>query len=793
MEDDAQGGAFGLPARARVEFRRGFSFFSRSGSNRLTGSRMSDRSSAAPFSSHRRPPGRTAARWARPSNRGHAFALASCASLLLAGTLNAQLPSVPDPDTVPRFVVPEVTVTVTRSESPRDALPQTIDVITAADMERTPADELAELLKKLAGVDVLQYPGLLSGVGIRGFRPQVNGINQRTMILVNGRPAGVTNLSLIPIESIERIEVLKGPASSLYGSSAMGGAINVVTRRSAGALGGRVSGAYGSWNTAELRGHAGGALTPSIDFDLGVAYFERGSDVRIGGGSLFRDMLGGETVRRTTDGVGSPVVDSGAGEVRPFTKYGTRSGNFRLGYLLGSDVRVDVRAEHLGADRVQGPGDIHLLYDNRTLKNLGRNSGEVSMRAAVGPHDLTARVFASGEDSDFFNVADAAPGQAQYISYRSLARWLGAQFQDVARFGAHTLTAGVDVNSARSASERFEGQGQRGTPWEPDYQIRSLAGFAQGQFTFLADRVVATLGARLDNVIFEVLETHLLPTQIPDRESTFVFNPSAGLQYRTDSGFRVRTTLGRGFVSPHAFQVAGRSERPIGPDRRTIDLTRGNPGLTAENSVTWDAGVGFLDGRRGVDLDVTYFRTDVRDRITTLRTTPAGLELTAAGDTIRSITSYVNADDAELRGLEARASYDLGTLADNRFALRAFANGTRILRAEEITGGEARRIQNVADLSLGYGIEWDDLRRFGARLTGRYVGERLDTDWSDWTNPAQVAFPAFMTLDLAGDYRVTDRYRLGVQVTNLTDEHYYEIRGFPLPGRSTRLSVSATF
>jgi vitamin B12 transporter len=708
----------------------------------------------------------------------------------IPAALSAQQAQAPA-DSVPHYLIPEVTVTVTRAETRRDAIPQSIALLSAADVDRTPAEEIADLLKKLAAVDVVQYPGLLSGVGIRGFRPQTSGINQRTLILVDGRHAGLSNLSLLPTHAIERIEVLKGPAASLYGSNAMGGAVNVITRRSAAAIGGNVTASYGSFSTSELRGSVGGAVNSELDFDLGVAFFDRGGDFRVGGGNLFRDLLGGETLTQTMpDGTSTEITDAGDGEVRPFSQYSSRAGNLRVGYHFAPGIRIDARGEHFSADRVQGAGDIHSAFDSRTLKDVARRSGELGLSAAFGVHRVTARVYTSEEDSDSFNVPESDGGQAQFVSFRSLNRWRGAQLQDVLDLADHSLTIGVDFSGARSESERFLGVDQRGAPFSPNYENRSIAGFGQAHLAFLEERIVATLGARLDNVTFEVFETELLTTRIPDRATTLVFNPSFGLQYRTAGGLRLRTSGGRAFVTPHAFEVAGRDERRIQGTGR-IDLTEGNPDLRPENSFTWDLGVGFLDRVRGLDLDFAYFRTDVRDRIVLQTDVPAGVELTPAGDTIQSITSYINADREEIRGFEGRLSYDFGSSIGRGSLLRLFANGTRILRADQIAGQEVLPSKNVADLTLSYGIEYDDLRRYSARLTGRYVGERLDTDWNAW--PAEVAYPAFMTLDLAGNLRVTDRYGLALHVSNLTDEHYYEIRGFPLPGRMLRLSVSANF
>jgi len=148
----------------------------------------------------------------------------------------------------------DVVVTGRRVETRITDTPQKVEVVDATDIERTVAADLTEVLKKNAGIDVIQYAGVLSGIGIRGFRPQFSGVNKRSLLLIDGRPSGVTNLGTLPLDGIDRIEVVKGAASSVYGSSAMGGVVNVITRQSRGKIGGMARIGGGSYGTTEFSG-----------------------------------------------------------------------------------------------------------------------------------------------------------------------------------------------------------------------------------------------------------------------------------------------------------------------------------------------------------------------------------------------------------------------------------------------------------------------------------------------------------------------------------------------------------
>lgn len=126
-----------------------------------------------------------------------------------------------------------------------------ITVIGADEIERAGAQSLTELLQRQPGVEIVQNggPGSVSGVFLRGAN------KSQTLVLVDGvrvasASAGATSLEAIPLDQIERIEILRGPASSLYGADAIGGVIQVFTKRGTAGFTCNVSaggGTYGTW------------------------------------------------------------------------------------------------------------------------------------------------------------------------------------------------------------------------------------------------------------------------------------------------------------------------------------------------------------------------------------------------------------------------------------------------------------------------------------------------------------------------------------------------------------------
>ncbi len=144
----------------------------------------------------------------------------------------AQVPE-PPPQEPPTFELPEVIVPGRRPQ-PLTSTPASVSVITREEIERSGARTVADLLRLLPEVFVRAYGGLgsLAVPSIRGSSPA------QVLVLLDGVPLnnvalGQTDLSTISVDAVERIEVLRGPFSAIYGSGALGGAINIIMSRAA--------------------------------------------------------------------------------------------------------------------------------------------------------------------------------------------------------------------------------------------------------------------------------------------------------------------------------------------------------------------------------------------------------------------------------------------------------------------------------------------------------------------------------------------------------------------------------
>jgi vitamin B12 transporter len=157
-----------------------------------------------------------------------------------------------------------VVVTAARAAQPIGETLADITVIGADEIARSGVQSLAALLQRQPGVEIVQNggPGSVSGALLRGAN------RGQTLVLIDGLRAGsasdgATSLEAIPLDQIERIEILRGPASSLYGADAIGGVVQVFTKRAQGE--GIVPGAsvgYGTYNTVALAAGIAGTTGP---------------------------------------------------------------------------------------------------------------------------------------------------------------------------------------------------------------------------------------------------------------------------------------------------------------------------------------------------------------------------------------------------------------------------------------------------------------------------------------------------------------------------------------------------
>jgi len=165
-----------------------------------------------------------------------------------------------------------------------------------------------------------------------------------------------------------------------------------------------------------------------------------------------------------------------------------------------------------------------------------------------------------------------------------------------------------------------------------------------------------------------------------------------------------------------------------------------------------------------------------------------------------NLRRYVNANEANMNGLEVAASYDFGAMKEYNYSLRLYANYTHLFDTKlKMKGADELDMRYVREKSGNFGIEFDNLKGFYTRLNARYSGHRYEDNWYTWysvrptVTDGVLKHPDFMTFDYSANYTIKEKYTIGVSVANLLDENYTEKDGYNMPGRAITMKFNYKF
>lgn len=683
-----------------------------------------------------------------------------------------------DTTTVKHLNLNEVQVNASRTNAKVKDLPQKIDVITQRVIKASPATNVADLLKRSSSVDILQYPGLNAGIGMRGFSASTS--SKYAVILIDGKPAGTENLASIDLNNVERVEILKGPFSAQYGSDAMGGVVNIVTKNSTGEIGGSASLSYGSFQTSKANVNIGGALSQNVDFDITYAFHNQNKDYKVGDKNVYGKSYAKSILDASTYG--------GRLENSQFEKQNL---NLRLGLKIAENWKVNLLSSVFKGDDIETSGGFWHT-GGMDSKDIKRFTAGVDVLGKIGNHSIKISPFASKERTNSFDV-----GNDGYGDFKSIYKNYGFQINDAFQIGDHTFAIGVDNKTDKYETKNYLTDGEVEKPYQPDYENRKTGIYGQVQFKLLNGDLNATVGGRGDFIKFG-LEADKLLGNDSSSEKYDIFTKNIGLKYNMFENLAVHTTWGDAFLAPDAFQVAGFYTAAFG-------TTKGNPNLKAEKSNTFDFGFNYKDFKNGIDFDLTYFRTHHKNKIVSENVNPDGVAY--SGDEYKT---YINASSADMDGIEITASYDFGAVNDYDYSLRIYLNYTHLIDAkvkyEE--GGVKKEgdMRYVRDNTASFGVEFDNLKGFSTRLNGRYIGHRYEDNYMvtypaptyarapvvfngkevrpELTNDLLLRHPVSYIFDYSALYDFNENYTVGMTVSNLLDENYTEKDGYNMPGRA---------
>lgn len=638
----------------------------------------------------------------------------------------------------------DIVVTAAGYEQKIKEAPASISVIGREELQEKRFGSLAEALEDVEGVDTGATVGKTGGlnISIRGMP------SDYTLVLIDGRrqnsPGSVTpngfgetsSSFMPPVSAIERIEVVRGPMSTLYGSDAMGGVVNIITRK----VGDRWAGTVSAESTVQQHTDFGNIQSAN-------AFIH---------GPLVKDLVGlslrGSAFNREAaslqyeDANGLPV------DITAFGRSPTKS----TVYTYGGRLSVTPHVDH----------ELWFEFD-RAEQNYDNSAGQMGTQSVQGGYGPKLSF-----NRDNYVAAHnwrLGFGQVETTLTRNVTETIGRTIPPD--------TPGVPAGSARTleatnsiVDSRFVGRTGPvaftlgGQYWHAKmidavapapYKFEQWAGFVEATWS-IVENFHLTGGARYDD------------------HSTFggKWSPRAYAVWNVNEALTFKGGVARGFKTPRLEQIA---EGIVGFGAQGTRPIIGTPGLKPEISTSYEAGI-YYDNGGFVSGNITLFQNDFTDKIATGPAIPncrfaAAPNLPGCLDLggfprVEEFGQSINIDKAETRGIEAAARF---TFTPN---LTLGVNYT-FTESEQKTGPEkGLPLIGTPKHMLNGNLRWriDEVASVWARAdirSSRYRGSGAAQD-------ALGDFKGYELFHLGGALQITEALRLAATIYNVFDTNFVE-------------------
>jgi vitamin B12 transporter len=649
--------------------------------------------------------------------------LSTCAALCVAA-----IPAAADDSGVQTVVV-----TATRTSQPLERTGESVSVITGDELQNQQIVALSDALAETPGLTVNRAGeiGQPTSISIRGAE------TGQTLVLVDGirinDPSATDEgavLGDVLVNNIDRVEILRGPQSTLYGSDAIGGVVNIITRR-------------GGDSPFALTASAGGGTFDTYHMNAAV----NGSS----------DMVDYGTALNFYHTNGISVADSRNGnpETDGYTNVGA-SENARL--HLASNLSVDLRGYYTNGrddfDDNSGFVPPYLVADsaaynrNRMLAgyggiNLDLFGGTFHNRLAFIDTEGTRDYYDSAFDIIHKNSDDV--GDALRFEYQGTVD-VAADNQLI--FGAETQRSSFHSDSFFSYAPTDREKGHS----------RITGYYAQYQST-LFNQLTLTGGIRYDD----------------DQQFGGHTSIKGAAAWQVLDGTTLRANYGDGFKAPSLFEQFSQYSNPFGP-------------LAPETARGWEAGIdqSLLDSR--VRASFTYFDRDTRNLIDFqscyVAVPPAGCAARAAAGGYYFNIGRSKADGEELELTAQFADALSGGVSLTDMSTRDTTPGDP-LEGLELT--RRPHIQESANLT------WSPTGALSIGASVLHEGARVDQYDSSALPPTAFLDKPYTVANLFAQYRVTQNWSVFGRVENLFDTHYEPELGYGADGRGFFGGVRVTY
>lgn len=695
-------------------------------------------------------------------------------------------------DSLKSIALQQVIISASRKEQKVFDVGRNVSVISREKIEQSIYTNVAELLSEEAGIYIIgtnQTPGTNQSLFLRGAN------SNHTNVLIDGirltdpsTPNAALDLSELSLLNVERIEIIRGSHGAMYGTSGIGGVINIITKK------GQQPGLNGY---ADVQAGTFGKETLLLKQNVMANYtFQSGlytniaiQNMDVKGMDASVDTVRNENSFKTNDNDDFDKVDALAkigyeGEkwdIFSSYKYTSQQTAIDAGaYNDDDNYQLDFHRNSLNY------GGSYKINDLWKFQYNGGWSG--LHRASVNDSSIVDH--AGTYDHNYF--------ESDYNGTTFMN-----EFQTA--FAGTNLTFLVGVghyNEKTDFSTYFFSSGP--FPFESAINYDSLDLSSATKYLFAQTNLNGGLLNKSLQKINLSLGARYSEHSRFGRNFSFEFNPS----YKLSERALLYASYSTGFNAPSLVQL-------FDPTQAFGSLTnRGNIGLEPETSASFELGLKQTIGNR-ISFSVAYFNTEVKNAIEYIylwnKTPP--LDSLSFGDYLGD--TYINIAEQKNRGVEFSfeaivnnlLTINVGFSAVNgvyNFSpsdidkvytagnyVQLFSNGEFIIEEVE-TEGLVRRPVNTINLNVNY----NPLPKLVLTGNTRFVSTRDDSFYDPLLGPFgalnSIQVGSYYLLDLSANYDLNNHFSAGVKVENVLNEEYAEIRGFNTRGRGVYLRVKAS-
>ena len=656
------------------------------------------------------------------------------------------------------FELDTIVVTASRISESKREVPSNITVISGEDVQKSTSETVLDVLKS-EGIQTSWTGSSNYGdqrIIMRGASTSTYGfdIASDVLVLVDGRRAGTSNFAVLNMNNVERIEVVRGPGSVQYGSSAVGGVINIITKRGQEKPESHLEGGGGSFGAQRYKAFASGR-SGKLDVAAWSGYATSGG---------------------VKDGRGKRLEYSG---MNYMTKYG-----LNLGWNFNERNRLGFSLEVMEGDKLKnGPAGV-TKYGTNQHQNREHYVADIVYDG--GTEDETwswlGRYYFGKTDYELSRESTGAKSMGVRENFsENKTDMHGSQVQlTYAGSNFFSLTGGVDM--LYYDMEQNQGRSVHTAATSANYTTSdylNIGSFLLGKFYPLEDSsLVVTAGARYDhfkvNVDTQYGEGTVRERRLKKTSRVHSFVPSLGVAYSPLDFLKLRSSYGYAFKMPTPRQLGG--VYTYGGESLFI----GNPDLKPEKSRSWDAG--FDMAHSGLTGSFTYFRTNYKDKIIAL------------SPDSRKERHHKNLEKAYVNGVELALAFDVGEFFEQPYTLEPYANLTHLTKFED---GKGYPLTDVARNTFSWGLkfkhpDWGlqsslDITYYDSRPNSR-SGKQSQTYTAGGASVVDFSLSQRVYgFDEGGELSL----KLGVK--NMFNKYYTTNTDDAMPGRSVYLGVAYDF